>query len=91
MILKVPYTKGLVDYLGTDYRYYGKDAEEFLKSIGWEHDIKFLGKECKHGIIIGIEDSNSCADYYYIVYDPKTDKISYQLANNNEFFNSITL
>ena len=89
MILEIPYTKGLYDEGGIDYRYYSKDAEEFLKSINWENDIKYLGKECDYGIIIGIEDSNSYSDYYFIVYDPRTNKISYQLANDQEFINSI--
>lgn len=89
MILEIPYDKGLYDENGIDYRYYGKDAEEFLKHIKWEGDIKYLGKECPEGIIIGVEESNSYNDYYFIAYDPKTGKVNYPLINNATFLNSI--
>lgn len=89
MILEIPYTKGLYDENGIDYRYYGLDAINFLIDMNWESDIQYLGKECDEGIIIGIEDSNSHCDYYYIVYDPKTDKAKYILANDTKFVNTI--
>lgn len=91
MKLELPYQKGLNDESGKDYRYYGKDAEEFLKSMNWEDDIKYLGKECKDGIIIGIEDSNSYNDYYFIVYDPRINEIKYKLANGIDFIDTIIL
>lgn len=77
-----------------DTHYFGKDAEVFLKEIGWEGDVVYLGKECtvksnNKGIIIGIEDSNTFMDYYYIVYVPAEDKLYYELANSSEFVNTI--
>lgn len=79
-----------------DVQYFGKDAEEFLKSIKWDNSIKYLGKECtadknQHGIIIGFEDSQSFFDYYYIVYIPETEKVTYKLANDADFVKSIKL
>lgn len=79
-----------------DVQYFEKDAEEFLKSIGWDKSIKYLGKECatdknQHGIIIGFEDSQSFFDYYYIVYIPETEKVTYKLANDADFVKSIKL
>lgn len=81
-----------------DCQYIGKDAEEFLKSIGWKKSIKYLGKECcttedngKQGVIIGFEDSQSFFDYYYIVYVPETGKVTYELANNADFVKSIKI
>lgn len=97
MILKYPFEKGLFDQPGVDTRYFGKDAEDFLKGIGWQEDIKYLGKEClaynakKEGVIIGIEDSELFDDYYFIVFVPESEKLYYELANNPEFINSIKL
>lgn len=70
-----------------DVQYFGKDAEEFLKSIKWDKSINYLGKECTtdkglQGIIIGIEDCNSFCDYYYIVYVPESKQVTYELANS---------
>lgn len=77
-----------------DVQYFGKDAEEFLKSIKWDKSIKYLGKECtidknQYGIIIGFEDSNSFIDYYYIIYLPEIGQITYELANNASFTRTI--
>lgn len=78
----------------TDYQYFGKDAVEFLKSKGFDKDIEYLGKECitykdKRGIIIGIENSNSFLDYYFIIYLIEGDKLCYELLNNASFTKSI--
>lgn len=77
-----------------DYQYFGKDAENFMKSIEWNNSIQYLGKECitnekEFGIIIGIEDCNSMFDYYFIVYVPEINKIKFELANNPEFTKNI--
>lgn len=94
MKLEYPYEEGSIyPGPGIDTQYFGKDAEDFLKSIGWEHDIKYLGKECttenKQGIIVGFEDCQSADDYYYIVYIPSDGTVVYPLANSSEFIRGI--
>lgn len=79
-----------------DCQYFGKDAEEFLKSIKWDKSINYLGKECTidkglQGIIVGIEDCNSFCDYYYIVYIPESKQIMYELANSADFVKTIKI
>lgn len=95
MILKQPFEKGLLKSKGIDTQYFGKDAEDFLRSIKWDKDIEYLGKECvvdnKEGIIIGIEDSESFRDYYFIVFIPETGKVTYPLANDHTFTKNIKL
>ncbi len=94
MIIKRPFEKGLFDRPGVDTRYFGKDAEDFLESINWHSDINYLGKECvvngrDKGIIVGIEDSESYDDYYYIVFIPETGEVTYPLANDAQFIGTI--
>lgn len=97
MILKFPFEKGSIRQgPGTDTQYFGRDAEDFLESINWHSDIEYLGKECinrynERGIIIGVEDSESAMDYYYIVYSPETGVTTYELANSTEFVKSIVI
>lgn len=79
-----------------DVQYFGKDAEEFLKSIKWDKSINYLGKECTtdkglQGIIIGIEDCNSFCDYYYIVYVPESKQVTHELANSADFVKTIKI
>lgn len=78
-----------------DTEYYGEDAENFLESINWHSDIEYLGKECITsqgvGIIIGVEDSQSASDYYFIVYIPNTREIFYQIANSQRFISTIKI
>ena len=79
-----------------DCQYFGKDAEEFLKSIKWDKSINYLGKECTidkglQGIIVGIEDCNSFCDYYYIVYVPESKQVMYELANSADFVKTIKI
>ena len=78
-----------------DVQYFGKDAEEFLKSIKWDKSINYLGKECTtdkglQGIIIGIEDCNSFCDYY-IVYVPESKQVTHELANSADFVKTIKI
>ncbi len=93
MIIKKPFEIGLNGESGIDVRYFGKDAENFLRSIKWDKSIEYLGKECieddKRGIIVGFEDSASYMDYYYIVYFPESGETTYALANNAEFTRTI--
>lgn len=97
MILKYPFEKGLTGNSGVDTHYYGKDAEDFLRSINWGSDVKYLGKECitsrtrQKGIVVGIEDSESAMDYYFIVFVPETGDVFYELANSPFFTKTIII
>lgn len=95
MILVYPYETGLNGPSEIDTQYFGKDAENFLKSINWLEDINYLGKECVtekgRGIIIGFEDCCSANDYYFIVYLPEIGEVCYQLANHRPFIESIEI
>ena len=95
MIIENKFTKYDTE-TGINTRYFGKDAEDFLENINWHSDIDYLGKECtvvgkQQGIIIGIEDNEEYNDYYYIVYIPQDNRVTYVLANNTNFINTIKL
>lgn len=96
MIFKIPFEEGLYGP-GVDTRYFGDDAKNFLENINWHEKSEYIGKECitshegKRGIIIGFEDSQCAADYYYIVFIPDEKKIVYELANYRPFIESIIL
>lgn len=98
MILKKKFTKRINKERVNceNIQYYGRDAENFLESIGWHSDIDYLGKECttskgKQGIIVGFEDNDDYSDYYFIVFIPETKHLYYELANNSKFVDSIKL
>ena len=79
-----------------DVQYFGKDAEEFLKSIKWDKSINYLGKECTTDkrlkrIIKGTEGCHSFCDYYYIVYVPESKQVTYELANSADFVKTIKI
>lgn len=94
MKLEIPFESGICDIPGTDIRYYGEDAKEFLRSSKLYEDINLIGKDCitedgDEGIIIGIEDSESFMDYYFITFIPSKEIVKYELANNPEFYKNI--
>lgn len=70
----------------TDTQYYGEDA---IKANFLGDTAKDIYKECEtekgRGIIIGIEDSDSFMDIYYIVYIPQLGKTVFELVNNASF------
>lgn len=82
-------------YVCNNIQYFGED----ILKIDARDEIKELvknsiNKECvidsgNKGIIIGLEDNSCFNDYYFIVYCPKTEEISYELANNKLFIDSI--
>ena len=41
------------------------------------------------GIIVGVEDSNSFLDYYYIVFIPSKNEVMYELINDSSFIKTI--
>ena len=70
----------------TDTQYFGKDAIEF-NAFG--DTAQNIYKECEtkkgKGIIIGVEDSETFMDIYYIVYIPSTGETTFELINNASF------
>lgn len=78
-----------------DIQYFGNDVlkadiDDEIKELV----INSINKDCincdgEKGIIIGLEDCCSFNDYYFIVYCPKTEKITYELVNDPELINSI--
>lgn len=96
MIYKAPFEKGLYGP-GVDTRYFGDDARNFLKNMNWRKESGYIGKECitsrerEQGIIIGFEDSQCAADYYFTVFIPDGEKVVYELVNYSPFIESIIL
>lgn len=94
MKIEIPFESGICDIPGTDIRYYGEDAKEFLRSSKFYEDSNIIGKDYitddgDKGIIIGVEDSKSFMDYYFIVFIPSKEIVKYELANNPEFYKNV--
>ena len=94
MKLEIPFESGICNIPGTDIRYYGEDAKEFLRSSKLYKDIDLIDRDYitedgDEGIIIGIEDSESFMDYYFIIFIPSKEIVKYELANNPEFYKNI--
>lgn len=92
MIIRKPFEKSISKYVknGEDISYYGKDAllidnKEIAKRIKEHLYCDCITHTGNLGVIIGIEDSNSFLDYYYIIYVPSKDKIEYELINDPSF------
>lgn len=96
MIVRTDFKKSISKYVknGEDISYYGKDAllvsdEEVAKRIK-----EYLYCDCithtgDKGIIIGVEESNSFLDYYYIVFIPSKNKVMHELVNDPSFSKTI--
>lgn len=70
--------------------------EDFKKIIGktWldKKDIRYLVNSVpvyRKYIIIGIEDNEAWADYYWILEDPLTKKRKFELVNDAGFYKDI--
>lgn len=74
--------------------YYGKDALQIENAEIAKVIKKYLYCDCvtfkgNRGVIIGIEDSNSFLDYYFIVLIPSKKEIEYELVNDSNFIETI--
>lgn len=78
----------------TNTQFYGKDClREDISNI---LDTRYIGCDCttsknEYGVIIGYEINDEYADEYYIVFIPGKNKVTYELATNKEFCNSIKI
>lgn len=70
----------------TDTQYFGKDA---IKFNAFGDTAQNIYKECEtekgRGIIIGVENSETFMDVYYIIYIPNTGETVFELVNNASF------
>lgn len=96
MIIRRPFEKSISEYVknGEDISYYGKDSllvdnAEVAKIIKEHLYCDCITHTGNKGIIIGVEDSNSFLDYYYIVYIPSNGRIEYELINDQSFWETI--
>lgn len=105
MIIETTYSKDLIgskdssgNFIGgINISYYGDAALQAEVSLDIKNDIeKFLYKDCVtthgyEGVIIGFDINNQFLDYYYIVYVPELNRVTYELCNDSQFISSIKI
>ena len=96
MIVRKPFEKSISKYVknGEDISYYGKDAllidnKDIAKAMKEHLYCDCITHTGDDGIIVGVEDSNSFLDYYYIVFIPSKNKVMYELINDSSFIKTI--